>query len=252
MSVRDDLVPALKKLRLSGILGSLDLRIDEAVRAHLSHEELLLRLLSDEVERRDTRQTQARLAHANFEHRKTLEDFDFTFNPGVSRAAVTELATCNFVGQHRNVLLVGPTGTGKSHLAQSLGHRACMAGHTALFIPAHTLFMELRAARADGSREKRLRQLAKLDLLILDDLGLRPLTDEEPLDLYDIIRSRYERAATVITSNRSVEEWYPLFRDELLASAAMDRLLHHAHVLEMTGRSYRTRGTDKLGGDEAA
>ena len=227
MGAVDDLVPLLKKLRLSGVLDTLQLRVEEASSGALSHTEFLLRLLRDEVERRESKQVQVRLRRAQFEHRRTLEDFDFQFNPNVPRAVVLELATCAFVGKMANVLLVGPTGTGKSHLAQALGHRAVMAGHNVLFTTAERMFDDLRAARADGSRDRRLQRYVAPDVLIVDDLGLRPLRDQEPLDLYDVIRGRYESGSLVVTSNRAVAEWYPLFGDPLLASAALDRVLHH-------------------------
>lgn len=251
MGPADELVPVLKKLRLSGVLQSLEVRIRQATEAPLSHTEFLLRVLTDEVDRREGRQVDLRLRRASFEHAKTLEDFDFHFNPKLSRSKLLELATCTFVGKRQNVLLVGPTGTGKSHIAQAIGHRACMAGYSVLFVPAHKLLDDLRAARADGSHERRMQRYTAPQLLIVDDLGLRPLRHEEPLDVYDIIRGRYERGSTIVTSNRSVEEWYPLFGDALLASAAMDRLLHGAHVVEMVGRSFRTGAGDTAGGGAA-
>lgn len=248
MGPADELVPVLKKLRLSGVLQSLDVRVRQAADGELSHTEFLLRILTDEVERRDGKQVDLRLRRASFEHAKTVEDFDFHFNPQLPKSKLLELSTCGFVGKRENVALVGPTGTGKSHVAQAIGHRACMAGYTVLFMPAHKLLDELRAARADGSHERRIQRFTAPDLLIVDDLGLRPLRDQEPLDVYDIIRSRYERGSTIVTSNRAIDEWYPLFGDPLLASAAMDRLLHHAHVVEMTGRSFRTGAADARGG----
>lgn len=239
MSPTDELVPLLKKLRLSGVLQSLELRTRQATDDNLAHSEFLLRLLADEVERRDAKQLQQRVRRANFEHAKTVEDFDFHFNPTVPKAKVLELATCAFVERHENVLIVGPTGVGKSHLAQALGHRACRIGHSALYIGAQELLTSLRAARGEGSYEKRLLRYTTPDLLIIDDLGLRGLAQDEPADLYEIVRRRYERAATIITSNRDIAEWTPLFGNPLLASAAMDRLLHHAHVLVIEGDSFR-------------
>jgi DNA replication protein DnaC len=245
MSLTDELVPLLKKLRMSGVLQTLELRTQEAVDDNLSHAEFLYRLLSDEVERREAKQLGLRLRRANFEHEKTIEDFDFHFNSSVPKSKVVDLATCVFVDKAENVLLIGPTGVGKSHLAQALGHRACRAGHQVHYVAANDMLKQLRAARGDGSYDKRLARFVAADLLIVDDLGLRPLTGDEPLDLYEIIRQRHERRSTVLTSNRAIEELAALFGDPLLASAATDRLLHHAHVLIMEGDSYRNPPTNR-------
>ncbi|HYD47500.1 MAG TPA: IS21-like element helper ATPase IstB [Terriglobales bacterium] len=239
MSPTDDLVPVLKKLRLSGTLHSLELRTRQAVDDQMPYAEFLYRLLADEVERREAKQLDLRTRRAQFDSHKTLEDFEFAFNAKIPKAKIIDLAACHFIARHDPVLLVGPSGVGKSHLAQAIGQRACRHGYSVLYLTANKLFSELRAARADHSYDRKLLRFINPQLLIIDDLGLRALRGEEPEDLYEIIRQRYERASTVITSNRAIEEWGSLFGDALLASAAMDRLLHHSHVVVMDGDSYR-------------
>jgi DNA replication protein DnaC len=239
MSPTDEIVPILKKLRLSGVLQTLELRTRQAVEDNLAHPEFLYRVLLDEVERRDQKQLDLRLRRAAFETQKTVEDFDFAFNPDIPKSKIIDLATCHFVRRKEVVMLLGEAGVGKSHLAQAVGHRACLAGHSVLYTTANQLLTTLRAARADQSYDRKLLKYTTPDLLIVDDIGLRPLRDFEPEDIYEVIRQRYERGASIWTSNRSKDEWYSMFGDELLASAAMDRLLHHATVIEIEGESYR-------------
>jgi len=239
MHLKEDLSRVLKKLRLSGLSQTLDLRTQQAADDNLAHTEFLYRLLNDEVERRDSKQLDVRMRRANFEHNKSLDDFDFSFNPKIPKAKILDLATCAFIERRENICFLGQSGVGKSHVSQALGHRACMAGYSVLCTSAHMMLTQLRAARGDGTYDRKLLRFTSPSLLIVDDLGLRPLIADEPLDLYEIIRARYERGSIIFTSNRAVEEWTPLFRDELLASAAMDRLLHHAHVIEIEGHSYR-------------
>jgi DNA replication protein DnaC len=242
-----ELVTQLKKLRLSGVLQTLDLRVRQAVEDNLDHTEFLYRLLTDEVDRRDGKQLHLRLARACFENERTLEGFDFTFNPEIPKSRILDLATCNFVGLNEVVILVGRAGTGKSHIAQAIGHRAVRRGMTVLYTGASQMFSVLRASRGDGSYDRKLLRYTTPELLIVDDLGLRPFRGDEPEDLYEVIRQRYERGAMILTTNRDIPELAPLFGDALLASAAMDRLLHHAHVVVLDGESYRNpargRGT---------
>ena len=245
MSPIDELVPLLKKLRLSGVLLSLELRVTQAAEDDLGHAEFLLRLLSDEVERRDAKMLDQRVRRAKFEHQKTLEDFDFHFNPKLPKSRIIDLATAGFVSQRRNVLLLGPSGVGKSHIAQALGLRACRLGFKVLYVTARDMFRQLRAARGDDSHDRKLLKFTEPALLILDDLGLRQLAPQETLDLYDVIRLRYERGSIIVTSNRALAELPGMFGDPLLSSAAMDRLLDDAHVLVLEGSSYRNPPPDK-------
>ena len=252
MAGNDELLAILKKLRLSGVLQTLDLRADEAVEHHLTHSEFLARVLRDEVDRRDGKQLDLRVRRATphrtrGEHERTLEGFDFRFNADLPRARIVDLASCAFIDKREDVIFVGPTGTGKSHLAQALGHRACRLGRSVLFVSAQELFGSLHAARGDGTFDRKLQRLVDLDLLIIDDLGLRPLRGEEPYDLHELVRGRHERRSTVLTSNRAIPEWQPLFPEPLLAAATMDRLLQHAHVVELVGQSYRNPRTARAG-----
>jgi DNA replication protein DnaC len=235
----ESLTPVLKRLRLSGVLQTLDLRTKEAVDGDLSHTEFLYRLCSDEIERREAKQLDMRMRKASFESTKHMDDFEWSFNPQIPKARLIDLATCAFIQKRENVLLVGPAGVGKSHIAQAIGERACRAGSTVCYTTAHKMLSELRASRADRSYDKRMLRFTTPELLVIDDFGLRPLEGDEPIDVYEIIRARYERGSLLITSNRALEEWYPLFLDDLMASAAMDRLLHHAHTVVMEGNSFR-------------
>lgn len=241
MTQAHELTPQLKRLRLSGVLDTLEVRNQQAIAEKWSYVEFLGRLVADEVERRAAKQLTQRLRRSQTNVTKTLASFDFDFNPSVNRQLVYDLATCEFVRQHRNCLVVGQTGVGKSHLAQAVLLEAARQGLDGLFVNTHKLLSHLAAGRADGSYERRLAGYLKPNLLVLDDFALRPLPPATGAsDLYDVISERHERGSILVTSNRAPAEWQELFSDPLLGNAALDRLADGAVVLAVTGRSYRT------------
>jgi DNA replication protein DnaC len=232
----------LKHLRLSGILATLEARHRQAIDAKWSYVEFLERLLEDEVERRAQKQLALRLHRAAVNTTKTLESFDWSFNPTLNRQQVLQLASGDYLRRKRNILIYGPSGAGKSHLATALAQEACRQGFEVLFVTTHKMLQHLHGGRADGTVERRLATYVRPELLVLDDFGLKPLTAPAPSDLYDVINERYESGSIIVTSNRAPSEWPELFGDPLLASAGLDRLAHHAETLVLTGRSYRTHG----------
>ena len=234
-----ELETPLKRLRLSGILDSLSVRNEQATRETWTYVEFLSRLLQDEVERRAQRQLALRLKRSRVKAAKTLESFDFTFNPSIHRRQVYDLATCEFVRQHRNAVVVGQSGVGKTHLAQALAHEALRKGYDVLFVAAHQLVSHLAAGRADDTYDRRLATYLRPDLLIIDDFGLKPLPATGPSDIYDVIDGRYEQGSIILTSNRAPAEWLDWLGDALLASAALDRIGHDAYVITITGESFR-------------
>lgn len=241
MELNHHLTPKLKHLRLSGILDTLEARHRQAVEGQWSYVDFLERLLEDEVERRAQKQLALRLRRSSLNTTKTLEGLDWTFNVSINRQHVLHLASCDYIRRKRNALICGPTGVGKSHLAQALAHEACRLGFDVLFCNTHKMLQHIHGGRADGTWEKRLAAYLRPDLLVLDDFGLKPLTAPMPSDLYDVVNERYEVGSIVVTSNRAPSEWPDLFGDPLLASAGLDRLAHQAEVLVITGKSYRAQ-----------
>jgi DNA replication protein DnaC len=241
MDLIHELTPKLKQLRLSGVLATLEARHRQAVDAKWSYVEFLARLLEDEIERRAQKQLALRVRRAPLNTTKTLEGFDFSCNPSLNRQQVLHLASGEYIRRKRNVLICGPTGVGKSHLAQALAHAACRQGCAVLFMNTHKMLQHIHGGRADGTLEKRLATYLRPELLILDDFGLKPLTPPAPSDLYDVINERYEVGSILVTSNRAPSEWPDLFGDPLLASAGLDRLAHHAETVILTGQSFRAQ-----------
>jgi len=235
-----ELSPHLKQLRLSGILDSLEARNRQALDSKLAYTEFLALLIQDEVARREQKKFALRLRRAAFRTTKTLDQFDFERLPNVNRALVHDLATGRYMGERSPVLIVGPCGTGKSHLAQALGHCAVRQGVDVVFGTCAQLTASLNAARAIGAYERKLTSLARVPLLIIDDFGLKPLRPPADEDLHDLIAERYEQTTTVVTSNLDFTEWDQAFpANRLLASATLDRLRHNAYCLVLDGASYR-------------
>ena len=239
MNPTPELAPLLKRLRLSGVLESLDERNRQAIEAKLPYTDFLALLVSDEVARRDQKKFDLRLRRAGFQSTKTLERFDFTFNPGIDQAMIQELATCRFLDERVGVLIAGPCGTGKSHIAQALGHCAVRQGHDVLFTTQSKLLGSLHAARATGTFERRFQQTVRIPLLILDDFGLKPLRPPQDEDLHDLVAERYERASTILTSNLDFSEWGDAFPNRLLGAATLDRLRDGAYRILLDGHSHR-------------
>lgn len=246
MELMHHLTPYLKQLRLSGILETLEVRNRQAVDGKWTYVEFLTRLVEDEVERRAQKQLALRLRRATVNTAKSLESFSFDFNPTINRQQIMQLAGGDYIRRKENLLICGPTGVGKSHLAQGLAHEACRLGFDVLFVNTHKMLQHLNGGRADGTLERRLQGYLRPDLLILDDFGLKPLAPPGPEDLYDIINERYEKGSILLTSNRAPSEWPALFGDPLLASAGLDRLAHRATVVVITGTSFRAQGRKKL------
>jgi len=230
---------SLRALKLSGILDTLEVRLNQARAGELGHLEFLEVLLEDEIARREGRALSERLRRARFEEEATLEDFDFTYNPKLPVAVIRDLATLRFLERHESVLLFGPVGVGKTHVAQALGHLACRRGYSVGFHKTSRVLSELSGGRADGSFETRLRRLARIQLLILDDFGLRGFTASQGDDFYELICERHRRGSLILTSNRTPKDWYELFPNPVVAEGILDRLVNSAFHVAMEGKSYR-------------
>jgi DNA replication protein DnaC len=242
---------ALRKLRLSGMADVLETRLRHAQTEKLAPIDLVSTLVSDELQRRQDRLFDRRHKQAGFRDAdRSLDRFDFDFNKKMNRVLIHDLATARFVGQREDALFLGPPGTGKSHLAQAIGRAAIQQGYRVVYREAHTLIEQLADATLDGTRKAYLGDLAAVPLLIIDDLGMRKLPHTAAEDLLEIIMRRYERASTLLTSNRPVDDWGKLLGDTAAVTALLDRLLHHAHVLKCGPRSWRTKVQTDLRPDE--
>jgi DNA replication protein DnaC len=240
MNPMPELTPMLKQLRLSGIMDSIESRNRQAIESKMSYMDFLATIITDEIARRSQKKLSLAIRRANFRNQKTLEEFDFSFNPNINRSLVLDLASCRFIAEKVCVFIIGPCGTGKSHLAQSLGHSAIRNGYSVLFTPASKMLTQLNASRATNGFDRQFAKISGADLLIIDDFGLKPLKPDQDEDFHEIISERYERKSTIVTSNLDIPEWTDAFPNRILGEATIDRLRHGAYTVVLEGKSYRS------------
>lgn len=234
----DELDRSLRQLRLGGMADVLAIRSQQARTESLGPLDFIGLLVHDEMQRRRDRLIGRRIKGTGFRDQRTLDAFDFKFN-ALDRALIFELATCRFIEQHEDILLLGNAGVGKSHIAQALGMAAIHAGFRVLYREAHVLFEDLLLASATGKRTEAIAAFSEVPLLIVDDLGMRKMPANAAEDLLEIVMRRYERTSTILTSNRPIDDWPKLFGDTPAVAAFLDRLMHHSHLIEIRGKSYR-------------
>ena len=235
----DQMYKQLRDFRLAGMVKTLQLRLNQAAQDNLSCEEFLQLLLEDEKSNREDNKRQRLYRQAHFPYQKQLEEFDFSFQPSIKKRQILELANCSFIAKSQNVIFIGQTGTGKTHLAIALGLKALGYGYRVLFTSVWEMISNLQAGRADYSYRRKVEQYVKPDLLILDELGYRSMGEATVEDFYEIVAKRYERKSIIITSNRELTSWDKIFVDKTLTGAIIDRLIHHCHTVLSKGESYR-------------
>lgn len=240
--MKETLAKTLRELRLSGMAQTLGVRLQEAAGNRLSHEEFLELAFQDEMAVRKQRLFERRLQLASFRDQRRIEDFDWTFNDSIKKSEIYDLATCRFIHEAKDVLFVGPPGTGKSHIVQALGHQAIRQGFLVYYRSIFDLVQDFIRDEAFSGDDRVMARYLKPDLLIVDDMGMKQLPKRSGEYLFEVVMRRYEKRSTVMTSNRPIEEWGKLLQDVPTATAILDRFLHHAVIIPIKGKSYRLRG----------
>jgi DNA replication protein DnaC len=236
-----ELASKLAELKLAGIKKTYETRNKEAIERKLSYVEFLSLLLEDETRNREANGIKKRVASSHLPNGKTLDTYDFSFQPKINKKLIFDLATCGFMEKKENIIFMGQPGTGKTHLATSIGQKALLAGYRVLFTTVTDMITVLHQSKADGSYENKMKYYLAPDLLILDELGFKKLSEYTVYDFFEIISKRYEQKSLIITSNKTFEEWDSIFFDQVLATAIIDRLVHHSHPICITGESYRVK-----------
>lgn len=231
----------LRQLKLAGIVNSLGVRNEYAIKSNLSYIEFLSLLVEDEISNRRDNSYKKRLHSAHFPYRKTLEEFDFSFQAKLNKKLIYDLAAGGFVRRKENIVFIGPPGVGKTHLAVAIGIKVLQQNYKVLFTTVYEMIENLVASKADNSYQREIKHYLDVDLLILDELGYKKIPQQAADEFFEIIAKRYEKGSIIITSNKSFKEWDDIFFDQVLATAIIDRIIHHCHTIIIQGESYRMK-----------
>lgn len=241
----DQIEGYMRALKLKGMIPVYQELLKRATAGNLQYEEYLALLLEEEVRRKTDSSVKTKITKSRLPYLKTLEEFDFSFQPGLKEKEVIRLSSLEFIEQRDNVIFLGPPGVGKTHLSVGLALKACMARYRVLFMTAQQLIEDLMLSKRDGSIVQKLLAYSRLHLLLIDELGYMPITREQANLLFQLISMRYEKGSIILTSNYNFDEWGKVFEDNIVASAIIDRLVHHASIFYISGSSYRLKNKVK-------